>query len=265
MSEIMLAVDDLWVEVGGKIVIKGISFEIPVGKTHILFGPNGSGKSTLLRTIMGFSAYKIIKGKIFFRENDITKLPLAERAKLGIGISFQEAPAITGVKLNQLLQILKNNGADIEEMATNLKMENHLMRDINAGFSGGEKKRSEILQLIIQNPNLVLLDEPESGVDIGNIELLGKYIDKLLQKEVHHNEMLGNIRSKSGLIITHTGHILNYVPADKSYVIINGKLVCKGNPSEVLEQISNNGFGHCEECFRREVIKDFKGICYETK
>ena len=259
MSEIMLSIDDLWVEVGGKIVIKGISLEIPVGETYALFGPNGSGKSTLIRTIMGFSAYKIMKGKICFRGKNITKLSLSERAKLGIGMSFQEAPAITGVKLNQLLQVLKSDNENIEEIADKLKMTDHLMRELNVGFSGGEKKRSEILQLIVQNPDLILLDEPESGVDIENIELLGKFVGKLLQKDIPHNEILGDGRSKSGLIITHTGHILNYVPADKSFVMINGKIVCAGNSAEILTQIQDYGFGNCEECFRQEVAKDFKG------
>ena len=256
MSEEVLRINDLWVEVGGMIVVKGVSLTIRCGETHILFGPNGSGKSTLLRAIMGFSAYKIIHGDIYFKGRRINDLSLEERARMGIGISFQEAPPVTGVKLRHLLQTLKRNGDDIEKLAEELKMTDHLDRDINVGFSGGEKKRSEILQLMVQNPDIVLLDEPESGVDIENIELLGKYIDKLLEKDIPHNEMLDNGRRKCGLIITHTGHILDYVPADKAYVMVMGKLVCAGNPTEVLHQIRENGFGKCDECLVKELVGD---------
>ncbi len=250
----VLRVEDLWVEVGGMIIVKGVSFTINCGETHILFGPNGSGKSTLLRTIMGFPAYKIIRGDIYFKGRRINDLSLEQHAKMGIGISFQEAPPVTGVKLSHLLQTLRRNGKDIEQLAEQLKMEKHLDRDVNVGFSGGEKKRSEILQLMVQDPDIVLLDEPESGVDIENIELLGKYIDELLEKKVPHNEIIEDGRKKCGLIITHTGHILNYVPADKAYVMVLGKLICAGNPTEVLQQIKENGFGKCNECFRRELV-----------
>lgn len=256
MSDEVLRTDDLWVEVAGKIIVKGVSLTIRCGETHILFGPNGSGKSTLLRAIMGFSAYKIIKGKVFFQGQDITDMPLSERARLGLGISFQEPPPITGVKLNRLLITLKNNGGDIDELARTLAMNEHLDRDINVGFSGGEKKRSEMLQLLVQSPQLVLLDEPESGVDIGNIELMGKCINRLLEKDVPHNEMVGNGRQHCGLIITHTGHILKYVPADKAYVMLAGKIICEGNPAELFMQINENGFGKCDECFRKEVLNE---------
>lgn len=254
MADNILHVDNITVEVGGMIIIKGVSFEVNCGETHVLFGPNGSGKSTLLRAIMGFSQYKIIKGRISFKGIDITELPLPERAQMGLGISFQEAPQMTGVKLRQLLKSISRNGANIEELAGELRMQNHLDRDLNVGFSGGEKKRSEVLQLLVQNPDIALLDEPESGVDIENIELLGKYINRLLEKELPHNELMDDGRRKCGVIITHTGHILDYVPADKAYVIIAGKLVCSGNPLELLHQIRNEGFGKCNECMRKELL-----------
>ena len=261
MSEIVVSVNDLWVEVAGNIIVKSATLSIPAGETHILFGPNGSGKSTLLRAIMGFSAYKIIKGNVCFKGEDVTSLTLSERSKLGMGISFQEAPQITGVKLQHMLETIKRNGDDIEILADKLKMADHLNRDLNVGFSGGEKKRAEILQLLVQAPDLVLLDEPESGVDIGNIELLGNYINKLLQKDLPHNEFLETGRKKSGLIITHTGNILDYVSADKGYVIIAGKIICAGNPLELLEQIRNHGFDKCKECFRYEVINRKEEVC----
>jgi len=254
MADNVLHVDDITVEVNDMIILKGVSFEINCGETHVLFGPNGSGKSTLLRAIMGFSQYKVIKGHILFKGIDITELSLPERAQMGIGISFQEAPQMTGVKLRQLLKSISRNGTNIEELAKELQMQNHLDRDLNVGFSGGEKKRSEVLQLLVQNPDITLLDEPESGVDLENIELLGKYINKLLEKELPHNELIDDGRKKCGLIITHTGHILDYVPVDKAYVIVAGKLVCSGNPVELLHQIRNEGFGKCTECMKKELL-----------
>ena len=253
----MLKLDDVWVKVDGRLIIKGASLKINCGETHVLFGPNGSGKTTLIKAIMGFQRYKVIKGKIYFKGEDITDLPLSERAKLGIGISFQEAPAITGVRLGQLLDVISNNKNhdELKQFIDGLRLGQHINREVNVGFSGGEKKRAEILQLLAQDPDLVLLDEPESGVDIENIELIGKFINKLLQKDIPQNEMIPDGRKKCGLIITHTGHILDYVTADKGYVMLAGKIVCSGNPWDLLRQIRKNGFGKCKECFRIELGK----------
>ena len=110
------------------------------------------------------------------------------------------------------------------------------------GFSGGEIKKSELLQLMAQNPDFTLLDEPESGVDIENLNIIGDMIRKLLEKDRHRN------RTKSGLIITHTGFILNYVTADRGHVMLNGKLCCQGNPIDIFEGIQKNGYEECAKC-----------------
>jgi Fe-S cluster assembly ATP-binding protein len=245
--ELLLEIKDLWVEIEGKIVLKGISLSIPVGETHVIFGKNGSGKTTLLMTIMGFPAYKIKHGKIIFKGEDITSLPPYERAKKGISIMFQRPPTIKGVKLKDILKLCaKSNGLKIEEIVREFGFEEFLEREVNRGFSGGELKKSELLQLLLQDPDLVLLDEPESGVDLENIQLIGKMIKKLLQKDIPHKS-----RTKSGLIITHTGFILQYVTADLGYVIIDGKIYCKGNPIEIFEGIQKFGYEECQKCLKR--------------
>ncbi|MGC8966710.1 MAG: ATP-binding cassette domain-containing protein, partial [Caldimicrobium sp.] len=216
------------------------------GETHIIFGRNGSGKTSLLMTIMGFPAYRVKHGQIIFKGEDITHLPPYERAKRGIGIMFQRPPTIKGVKLREILKLCaKENGIKIEELARTFQFSSFLDREVNKGFSGGELKKSELLQLLVQDPDLVLLDEPESGVDLENIHLIGEMIKKLLQKDVHRP------RKKSGLIITHTGFILKYVTADLGYVIMNGEIYCKGNPLEIFEGIQKFGYEGCQQCLKR--------------
>lgn len=243
----MLEIIDLHVEVGSKEILKGVSLTIPDGETHILFGPNGSGKTTLMMSIMGLPKYKITSGKIIFNGIDITYMPTHERAKLGIGMMFQKPPAIRGVELQKLSEIIKsirNTDADIQEYARILNLEEHLSREVNYGFSGGEMKRSELLQLLCQKPSLVLLDEPESGVDLDNITLLRNVIKKLLKGEKVRK------RHTSGLIVTHTGYILEYVNADKGHILMDGKLVCSGSAEDLFEEIRQNGFGRCENCLQ---------------
>ena len=202
----LLEIRDEWVEVDGKEVLKGITLSIPVGETHVIFGKNGSGKTSLLMTIMGFPAYKVKHGEIIFKGENITHLPPYERAKRGIGIMFQRPPTIKGVKLRDILKLCaRDNNVKIEELVQTFGFENFLDREVNKGFSGGELKKSELLQLLVQNPDLVLLDEPESGVDMENMQLIGVMIKKLLQKDIPKKP-----RTKSGLIITHTGFILEY-------------------------------------------------------
>jgi Fe-S cluster assembly ATP-binding protein len=253
----MLKVEDLHVAVGGKPILKGINIHIKPGETHVLFGPNGSGKSTLLGAVMGFTRYQITSGRIFFRGQDISSLSVAERAKKGIGIAFKRPPVLHGVMLGDLLKAVNGEQNDIDKMAVPLHMGSFLERDVNSGFSGGELKRSEMLQLLVQNPHFVMLDEPESGVDLENIALIGKAINQLLQR----NGLLDNdsiticrrqmkeSREKAGLIITHTGYILDYVPADLGHVLYDGQLSCTGfNPREMLACIQKYGYERCTSC-----------------
>ncbi|HHV35111.1 MAG TPA: ABC transporter ATP-binding protein [Syntrophomonadaceae bacterium] len=250
----MLKVEDLHVAVGDKPILKGVNLHIKPGETHVLFGPNGSGKSTLLGAVMGFARFKVTNGRIFFKGEDVTSLSVPERAKMGIGIAFQRPPVLKGVSLGDLLQATGPVDNNVEEMAEPLRLKSFLERDVNCGFSGGEVKRSEMLQLLVQNPNFVLLDEPESGVDLENIAIIGQAVNQLLQKgefpgnERCHREIREE-RNKAGLIITHTGYILDYVPADLGHVLYDGQLSCTGfNPRELLGCIHKYGYAHCTRC-----------------
>ncbi|MFH1077040.1 MAG: ABC transporter ATP-binding protein [Pseudomonadota bacterium] len=250
----MLKIENLRVEVSGKEILKNVNLEIPSGETCVLFGPNGSGKTTLMMTIMGFSGYNVTGGSIYFKDQDITRMPIHERARLGIGVSFQRPPTIHGLKTRSLVQICsKDKGVDIEPLASSLDLVEFLDRDVNAYFSGGEIKRSELLQLLAQQPDLVLLDEPESGVDLVNMSLVGAAINRLLGKKElpnagrSHKESLEKLK-KSALVITHTGHILDYITADEGQVLYDGVICCKRNPREILKWIQQYGYKECVQC-----------------
>ncbi len=241
----MLKIENLSVSVEDKPILKNINMEIGEGETHILLGPNGGGKTTLLLTIMGLPKYKVLNGRIIFRGTDITNMPINERSKLGIGLMFQKPPKVTGVKLFQICELTsgkKLKFEEIEKFSEKLNLREHLKRDINDGFSGGEIKRSELLQILCQNPSLVLLDEPESGVDLDNLSVIGELINELLEKD----KVKGRIRS--GLIVTHLGYILNFVNSDKGHVLMDGKIICSGNPRDLFEEIKKHGFERCKEC-----------------
>ena len=251
----MLRIEDLRVEVEGREILHDVDLGINHGETHVLFGPNGSGKTTLLMATMGFPSYRITGGKIAFKGEDITNRPLNERANLGIGLSFQRPPTIRGVKMRQMLEICGKGEKDVESMARDLDFNEFLDRDLNAGFSGGEIKRSELLQLMAQDPDFFLLDEPESGVDLENIALIGEVIERLLQRELRAQQgksrrELKRERKKSGLIITHTGYILDYLDADVGHVLMDGELACSGNPREILKTIKEQGYDECVRCCR---------------
>lgn len=246
MDSVVLSISQLTVAVEGKEILHDVNMEIGRGETHALFGPNGSGKSTLLMAIMGFPKYRIIKGNIAFKGKDITNSPLDERARLGIGMSFQRPPVVRGVKTRDIVAAcLKGRGREeiVDQLAGKANLTDFLDREINYGFSGGEVKRSEIMQLLAQNPELSLLDEPESGVDLINIALMGQLINKLLEKSHRIRD-----RRHAGLIITHTGHILDYVNARIGYVMIEGRIIGEGNPREILATIKEKGYKKCIKC-----------------
>lgn len=241
----MLKVEDLTVEVDGKPVLRDINLEVPKGEVHVLFGPNGSGKSSLIMSILGFPAYRVVSGRILFKGQDITSLPINERVKLGLGVAFQNPPTIRGVKLREVLERLVSQGgrySSLRELAEALNFPLDFMeRDLNLGFSGGEMKKSEVIQILAQNPDFVILDEPDSGVDVENLQLIGKVIKKMIE-------------GKSALLITHLGYILHYVDADEAHVILDGTIVCSGRPLKILTQILNEGYAWCRKCpkVRRE-------------
>lgn len=234
----ILEVSNLYVAVDGKEVLKNVNLSVPSGEVHFLFGPNGSGKSSLLLSILGVSRYKILSGRIIFKGRDVTRLPINERVKLGLGMAFQNPPAVRGVKLKDILKLYSRGEEEFSKkllLANELNLSNFLKRDLNLGFSGGELKRSEILQVLAQNPDFVMLDEPDSGVDVENLELLGRVVSKFLE-------------GKSALIITHSGYFLKYVKADLAHVMLDGEIVCEGDPQEIFETIMEGGYKKCIEC-----------------
>lgn len=245
----MLSVRDLSVSVGGRRIIHGLSLEVRPGETVALFGPNGSGKTTLVKTLMGLSGYEVTAGRILFKERDITHLPAQDRARLGMGMLFQRPPSIKGVSLGDTVRhITALHGLEVDESrlqqeAQRLNLEGFLQRDLNAGFSGGELKRSELLQLCAQSPALLLFDEPDSGVDLVSIVHVGEAMNRLLIPRVE-----GGNGQRSGLIITHTGHILDYVRADRACVIMEGTIMCQGEPRGVLQDIRQHGYDGCAGC-----------------
>lgn len=232
MDTPFLDINDLHVEVDGKKILKGIDLKIKKGNKHALLGPNGCGKSTLLFTILGYPQYKITKGKIYFKGKDITDWSIDKRAKAGIALSFQKPPTIKGVRLGQLLDRFKNDNTSLTKT---LKMDRFLDREINSGFSGGEIKRSELLQIMAMDADFLMLDEPDSGVDVENLRLLGQKIREYLE-------------ARSALLITHQGHILNYIDVDEAHMMLDGKIVCDGHPKEMLSTIIHDGYEKCIEC-----------------
>jgi len=239
----ILEVENLSVKVEGKLILKDVTFSLKSHESHILFGPNGSGKTTLLSALMGLPSYEVISGKIFFMGIDITDKSVEERAKLGMVISFQNPPEITGVKLVDLLKLcLGKTPADRfseEEQALidAFRLNEFLNRDINVGFSGGERKRSEILQLIFLKPKLLLLDEPDSGVDVESLRLIAGEIQRYVERS-----------GSSALIITHKGDILDYIKAKYGCVLLNGAFHCFTQPMHIYKDIKRVGYEECVAC-----------------
>lgn len=242
----ILKITDLHVSVDNKEIIKGMDLHIGKGEVHIIFGPNGSGKSTLLNAILKLPGYTIDSGEISVKSKNIEDMTTDEIANMGIGMSFQHPPKIKGVTLRNFLNTI-NRSEDLEDEIHALKMERFLERELNVGFSGGELKRAEVLKLYAQCPDLLLIDEPESGVDIENIAVISKAINKILQKEAPVN-----LRERSAIIITHTGHILNYIDADVGHIFIDGKIVHTGNPKTIMEDIKRVGFSGYSTCIHEQ-------------
>ncbi len=236
----LLEIEDLHVVAGDREILKGVSLKLEEGETCALFGPNGSGKSTLLATIMGYGMTTVTSGKIFFKGKNITHMSVDQRSKLGIGMMMQRPPNVVGVTLGNLVAATAKNGKGVVGVEKEFKMQDFMDRDVNVGFSGGEIKRSELLQLTAQAPDFVMLDEPESGVDLENIDLIGKKVHELIYgKEGTDN----GGRKVSAFVITHTGQIMDYIGADKAYVLIHGRIAREGDPNAILEDIKTNGYG----------------------
>jgi len=239
--EQILEIKDLHVEIENKEIIKGVDLKLDLGKVNALMGPNGSGKSTLANAIMGHPNYKITSGKIMFNGKDITNMSPDKKAKRGLFLSFQYPEEVSGVTISNLLRTAYNNiHSDklsllefkelLEENAEKLGInKDFLERYLNEGFSGGEKKKSEILQLLTLKPKLAILDETDSGLDIDSLRTVAEGVEK------SRNE------NNSFLIITHYKRILNYIKPDNVFIMINGKIVLEGG-KELVDQLEEKGY-----------------------
>jgi len=235
MEKVLLEIEKLKVKANKKEILKGVNLQIKEGEIQTLLGPNASGKTSLANVILGNPKYNISQGKIFFGGKEITKFPPEKRVKLGMALAWQSPPAIKGVKLSQLLKKISKvtQVRPVSELGKEL-----LEREINLDFSGGEKKISEVLQVLALNPKLVIFDEIDSGLDIKRLELCAKIIKKeLIDKKV------------SVLFITHWGQILQFLKPDLTNVMLGGKIICKSpDYKKVLMVIKKYGYEKCKRC-----------------
>jgi Fe-S cluster assembly ATP-binding protein len=236
-----LKVEDLTVAVEGKQILNGLSLEVPVGEVHAIMGPNGSGKSTLANTLMGHPRYQVTGGHIYFRGEEITNLSPDKRAKKGLFLAMQYPTAIPGVSMvNFLRTALKNvRGQDVpvREFRTQLldtmallKMDEAFARRyVNDGFSGGEKKRAEVLQMGILRPSMAIMDETDSGLDIDALRTVAEGINALRGPEM------------GILLITHYQRMLNYITPDYVHVLYRGRMVRSGG-AELAAELEEKGY-----------------------
>ena len=194
-NDLMIQLKNVEVTVGDSVLLSNINLAIPYGETHVMFGPNGIGKTTLLKAIMGLPPAKVTSGQIIFKGKDITNWSIDERARAGIALTFQKPPEVRGLKMNEFMNMY---GSYTQEDVDSLNMDYMVNRELNQGFSGGEIKRSELMQIKAQKPQFVMLDEPESGVDMEHMDIIGKSINNLLQRD----QMIYERKTVSGLIIT---------------------------------------------------------------
>ncbi len=242
MSEKLLEISNLCVNAGDKEIIKGIDLTINKGEVHVVMGPNGAGKSTLGYAIMGNPEYQITNGKIIFDGSDITDLSVDKRAGAGIFLSFQNPPEILGLEFGEFLHTSKdkvqgkktsvwNFNKELKETMSFLKMnDSYAKRDLNYGFSGGEKKKAEIVQLLTLKPKFAILDETDSGLDVDAVKAVSEGIKEYMSSY-----------GGTCIIITHSTRILESLDDYITHVIVSGKLV-KTAGKELVEEINNNGF-----------------------
>ena len=242
MAASLLKIDQLYVNVEEKEILHGIDLEINKGETHVLMGPNGAGKSTLGYALMGNPRYEVTDGAIYFNGKDITKETPAKRAKDGIFLSFQNPIEVPGITLGNFIRtaLEQRTGKRIRlwEFKKELKKamevlqmdESYAERDLNVGFSGGEKKKAEILQLLMLRPSLAILDETDSGLDVDAVRTVSRGVEEY-QKD----------KKGALLIITHSTRILEALKVDRTHVLADGRMVASGD-SSLVDEINENGF-----------------------
>ncbi|HZY66889.1 MAG: Fe-S cluster assembly ATPase SufC [Actinomycetota bacterium] len=237
----MLKIENLHVEIDGNEIVKGLDLEVNKGEIHAIMGPNGSGKSTLANVLMGHPRYEITDGSITFEGEDALELEPDERAKMGMFLAFQYPSEVPGVSVANFLRTAVNSVREEElspmEMYKLLQEKMQIMqmdprfaeRYLNEGFSGGEKKRNEILQMLMLEPKLAIMDETDSGLDIDALQVVAKGVNELRGPEF------------SAVIITHYQRILRYIEPDRVHVMLDGRLVTSGG-KELADTLEDKGY-----------------------
>ena len=237
-----LKIENLTVEVNGKTILKDFNLEIKSGEIHAIMGPNGTGKSTLTKVIMGDTNYKIVKGKIIYNDKVINDVPVNERAKMGIFLGMQMPLEIEGVTNADFLRsaLRAKEGDDfkllsfireVDKLTKKLHMDPDMIhRGVNDGFSGGERKKNEILQMSILKPNIVLLDEIDSGLDVDSLKLVGESVMDYYKE-----------KKPAILLVTHYQRLLDYIEPDFIHIMHDGKIALSGDKTLALK-IENEGY-----------------------
>ena len=237
----MLKIENLHAEIDGNEILKGLDLEVGEGEIHAIMGPNGSGKSTLSNVLMGHPRYEVTGGSIIFRGQDVMELEADERARLGMFLAFQYPSEVPGVSVANFLRTAVNSVREEElsvmEMYKLLQEKMRVMemnpkfaeRYLNEGFSGGEKKRNEILQMLMLEPKLAIMDETDSGLDIDALQVVSKGVNELRGPEF------------SAVVITHYNRILRYIEPDRVHVMLNGQIVTSGG-KELALALEDKGY-----------------------
>lgn len=243
-----LEIKNLQATVGDKEILKGINLVVPRGELHAIMGPNGNGKSTLAKVIVGDPEYTVTEGEVLVDGQNILEMEPDERARLGVFLAFQYPVEIPGVTIANFLRLAmqarKEEGEEVSftEFYGKLKKaldvlewdESIVERYLNEGFSGGEKKRNEILQMLMLEPNYIIMDETDSGLDVDALKIVAKGVNSL------RGENLG------GLMITHYQRLLDYIVPDKVHIVLNGKIVESGGP-ELAKKLDSEGYDWVKE------------------
>ncbi len=235
----LLEIKDLYVAIDGKNILKGLNLKIDKGEVHAIMGPNGSGKSTLAKVLAGHPSYEVVKGEIIYQGKDLLELDPDERAREGVFMAFQYPVEVPGVSNAQFLRLaynekMKHTGGEeldplefndlLKERAKIVEMETEFFkRSVNEGFSGGEKKRNEILQMAVLDPRLAILDETDSGLDIDALRIVAEGVNTLKNSE------------NAIVLVTHYQRLLNYIVPDFVHVLAGGKIVKEGGKELALE------------------------------
>ena len=251
MSKELLRVENIHAGAAGKEILQGLSLTVNKGETHVIMGPNGAGKSTLYNVIMGNPEYEISAGNIYFEGDEITGLKTDERARRGLFLSFQTPEEVPGITLEDFLRVSKKavTGQPLKVFAfrkqvaaimEKLDMDaGYASRYLNVGFSGGEKKKSEILQMLTLEPKLAMLDETDSGLDVDAVRVVSEGIKQYKNEE------------NALLIITHNAKILEALDIDKVHILAAGKIVRTGG-AELIDEINKEGFSALEKTEEKE-------------